>query len=169
MKSCTPAIPHWFPKKWLFGFFILEKQLASQNLFLVKSQLSLTTYLFLVFFSNIGIGIRRGWWWTENSTWTPWFSSPRENNVFSYSREFSGKRSYILHPSLDPYRRRNTLILVGLATLTGSSRLILVGLGNLWFLQVHLLCVGWRNFFSSCQFLVLEGNRFWFYILTYAT
>ncbi len=37
MKSCTPAIPLWFPKKWLFGFFILEKQLASQYMFLVKS------------------------------------------------------------------------------------------------------------------------------------
>ncbi len=33
-----------------------------------------------------------------------------------------------------------------------------------------MLRVGWRNFFSSCavvlcQFLVLAGNRFWFYIL----
>jgi hypothetical protein len=25
----------------------------------------------------------------------------------------------------------------------------------------------WRTFFSSCQFLVLAGNRFWFYILMY--
>jgi hypothetical protein len=49
--------------------------------------------------------------------------------------EFSGKHSFTLHPSLDPYRQihrqRNTLILVGLATLTGSSRLILVGLATL--------------------------------------
>ncbi len=49
--------------------------------------------------------------------------------------EFSGKHSFPLHPSLDPYgqnnRQRNTLILVGLATLTGSSRLILVGLATL--------------------------------------
>ncbi len=32
----------------------------------------------------------------------------------------------------------------------------------------HLLRVGWRNFFPVvllCQFLVLAGNRFWFYIL----
>jgi hypothetical protein len=52
-----------------------------------------------------------------------------KNNVFSYSREFSGKHSFTLHPSLDPYgqkhRQRNTLILVGLATLMGSSRYIL--------------------------------------------
>jgi hypothetical protein len=36
--------------------------------------------------------------------------------------------------------------------------------------QIHLLHVGWRNFFPVvllCQFLVLAGNRFWFYILTY--
>ncbi len=47
-KMRTPAIPRWFSKKWLFGFFIFVKQLASQNNFLVKSELSLTTYLFLV-------------------------------------------------------------------------------------------------------------------------
>jgi hypothetical protein len=37
-------------------------------------------------------------------------------------------------------------------------------------LKLHLLCVGWRNFFPVmllCQFLVLAGNRFWFYILLY--
>jgi hypothetical protein len=37
--------------------------------------------------------------------------------------------------------------------------------------QLHLLCVGWRNFFSSCAvvsvFWFLVGNRFWCYILTY--
>ncbi len=34
----------------------------------------------------------------------------------------------------------------------------------------HSLRVGWRNFFPVvllCQFLVLAGNRFWFYILMY--
>ena len=35
---------------------------------------------------------------------------------------------------------------MGWVTLSGSSRLIRVGLGNLIrFLQVHSLCVGWRN------------------------
>ncbi len=48
-KMQTPAIPFLFPKKWLFSFFILEKQLSSQNIFLIKSKLSITTYLFLVF------------------------------------------------------------------------------------------------------------------------
>ena len=51
-KMQTPTIPLWFPKKWLFGFFILEKQLTSQNIFLVKSELSLTTYLFLLFYKS---------------------------------------------------------------------------------------------------------------------
>jgi hypothetical protein len=32
------------------GFFILEKQLASQNTFLVISELSITAYLLLVFY-----------------------------------------------------------------------------------------------------------------------
>ncbi len=31
--------------------------------------------------------------------------------------------------------------------------------------QIHSLCVGQRNLFSSCQFFVMVGNRFWFYIL----
>ncbi len=42
----NPAIPLWFPIKWLFGFFILKKQLASQNMFLVKFELFITIYLF---------------------------------------------------------------------------------------------------------------------------
>ena len=32
----------------LLGFFILEKQLASQDMFLVRSELFITAYLFLV-------------------------------------------------------------------------------------------------------------------------
>ncbi len=37
-------------------------------------------------------------------------------------------------------------------------------------LCIHSLHMGWRNFFPVvllCQFLVLVGNRIWFYILTY--
>jgi hypothetical protein len=69
----------------------------------------------------------------------------------------------LLYPSLSPYsqtdrltdrltdRQRNKLILCGLATLTGSSRLILVGLGNLRFLQVE-------HFFQLCCCV-----SFWFW------
>ncbi len=58
--------------------------------------------------------------------------------------EFCGKHSFTPYPSLDPYRQTEK--------------------------RIHLLRVGWRNFFSSCglcQFLVLAGKRFWFYILMY--
>jgi hypothetical protein len=36
--------------------------------------------------------------------------------------------------------------------------------------HLHSLRVGWRNFFPVVllsQFLILPGNRFWFYILTF--
>ncbi len=49
------AITLWFPKQCLFGFFILEKQLASQNIFLVRSALSITAYLLLVFYRTTSL------------------------------------------------------------------------------------------------------------------
>jgi hypothetical protein len=36
-KMQTPAITLWFPEQCLLGFFILEKQLASQDMFLIRS------------------------------------------------------------------------------------------------------------------------------------
>ncbi len=145
MKSCTLAIPRWFPKKWLLGFFILEKQLASQNLFLVKSELSLTTYLFLVFFSYIGIGIWRGWWRTENSTWTPWFSFPREKQrVFIFQRIFWWTLFYSTSLSW-PLRTESQT--------EKHIHLLRVGWRNL-----PTLYVGWRNFFSSCAVVSVFGS-----------
>jgi hypothetical protein len=44
----TPGITLSFPEQCLLGFFILEKQIASQDMFLVRSELSITAYLFLV-------------------------------------------------------------------------------------------------------------------------
>ena len=41
-KMQTPAITLWFPEQCLLGFFILEKQLASQDMFLIRSELSIT-------------------------------------------------------------------------------------------------------------------------------
>ena len=77
----------------------------------------------------------------------PDFNSHVKTNVFSYSREFSGKHSFTLHPSLSPYWR------------TESQR-------------NKYTCCAWAGgtFFPVvvlCQFLVLAGNRFWFYILMY--
>jgi hypothetical protein len=60
----------------------------------------------------------------------------------------SVKHSFTLYHYLSPYRR----------TESQAEE------------QIHLLCMGRRNFFPVvvlCQFLVLAGNRFWFYILMY--
>jgi hypothetical protein len=55
VKIRTLGITLWFPKQCLLGFFILEKQLASQNMLLVRSELSITEYLFLVFTRSISL------------------------------------------------------------------------------------------------------------------
>ncbi len=54
-KMQTPAIPLWFPEQCLLGFFILEKQLTSQDMFLVRSKLSITVYLFLVLYRSTSL------------------------------------------------------------------------------------------------------------------
>jgi hypothetical protein len=41
----TPAITLLFPEQCLLGFFILEKQLASQNMFVVRYSLTVTIVL----------------------------------------------------------------------------------------------------------------------------
>ncbi len=52
VKMQTPVITLWFPK---LGLFILEKQLPSQNMFFVRSKLSITAYLFLVFYRSTSL------------------------------------------------------------------------------------------------------------------
>ena len=62
--------------------------------------------------------------------------------------DLSVKYSFTPYPSLSPYSQMESLTEKG----------------------IHSLHVGWRNFFPVvllCQFLVLVGYRFWFYILTY--
>jgi hypothetical protein len=51
----TPAITLLFPEQCLLGFFILEKQLNSQDMFLVRSKLSITAYLFLVLYKSTSL------------------------------------------------------------------------------------------------------------------
>ncbi len=51
----TLAITLWFPEQYLLGFFILEKQLASQNMFLNRSKLSIAVYLFLVLYRSTSL------------------------------------------------------------------------------------------------------------------
>jgi hypothetical protein len=55
VETLTPAITRWFPEQWLLGFFILEKQLASQDMFLIRSELSITVYLFLVLYRSTSL------------------------------------------------------------------------------------------------------------------
>ncbi len=54
-KMRTPAITHWFPEQCLLVFFTLEKQLASQDMFLVRSKLSITAYLFLLLYRSTSL------------------------------------------------------------------------------------------------------------------
>ncbi len=51
----TRAITLWFPDQCLLGFFILETQLASQDMFLIRSKLSITAYLFLVLYRSTSL------------------------------------------------------------------------------------------------------------------
>ncbi len=51
----TPAITLWFPEQCLLGFFILEKQLTSQDMFLIRSELSITVYFFLVLYRSTSL------------------------------------------------------------------------------------------------------------------
>ncbi len=52
VKMQTPAITLQFPEQCLLGFFFIEKQLASQDMFLLSSELSVTVYLFLVLYRS---------------------------------------------------------------------------------------------------------------------
>ncbi len=52
VKMGTQAITLSFPEQCLLGFFILEKQLASQDMSLIRSELSITAYLFLVLYRS---------------------------------------------------------------------------------------------------------------------
>ena len=55
IKMQTPAITLRFPEQCLLGFFILEKQLASQDMFLIRSELSIIAYLFLVLYRSTSL------------------------------------------------------------------------------------------------------------------
>ncbi len=58
LKSCqnTNTANHTLIKeKFLLGFFILQKQLASQSMFLMRSKLSITGYLFLALYGSTSL------------------------------------------------------------------------------------------------------------------
>ncbi len=85
-KMQTPAITLWFPEQCLLGYFILAKQLASQNVFLIRSKFSITAYLFLVFYrstclqslsflNNIKYSFKARWKKNYQSFWLTLFYS----------------------------------------------------------------------------------------------
>jgi hypothetical protein len=178
----TQAITLWFPEQCLLGFFILEKQLASQDMFLIRSKLSITAYLFLYCidlhpyshynFSKIlrPFGASRNWWiiivFLQSNILTITIVSqkywdllqPHSNYHFSKILQtfFTSRNLWIivvfrqctLKEKL-PFILINTLLLhIPLLALTHGqndrqiNKLILVGLGNLRFLQVN---PGWAG------------------------
>ncbi len=165
----------WFPEQCLLSLLILEKQPASPNMFLIRSKLSITTYLFLVLYRSTSLQSLLFLKSIEtflckkklaNNCSIPCNSliikmvsqqyqdllQPYNHNRFSKilrtfcaSRKivnnrsipsidaekkiaYSHKHSFTPYPSLNPYRR----------TEWRTEK------------QIHLLCVGWRNFFFSC-------------------
>ncbi len=55
VKNANSGNHTLIPEQCLLGFFILEKQLASQAMFLVRSKLSITTNLFLVLYRSTSL------------------------------------------------------------------------------------------------------------------
>ncbi len=91
--------------------------------------------------------------------------------MFSYSREFSGKHSFTLHPSLDPYRWRNTYTCFVWAGGTFFPFQLCCCV-SFWFWQeigfgcTYYLCtLEYNKVVVSCLvFLVQAGNSFWCFV-----
>ncbi len=192
----TPAITLWFPKQCVLGFFILEKQLASQNMFFVRSELSITVYLLYCIklhhysiyrFSKISRPFceSRNWWiivvFLQSNNLTITIISQKYRELLQpYSHDCFSKISRTFYAS-----RKSWIIVVFLqCTLKKKLPIFLI---NTLLLHIPFLALtdgqndrqrneytrcAWAGgtFFPvvlSCQFLVLVGNRFWFYILMY--
>ncbi len=60
LKMRTPfykkiLLDYFIVIRYLLGFFILEKQLIYQDMFLIRSELSITAYLFLVLYRSTSL------------------------------------------------------------------------------------------------------------------
>ncbi len=168
------CVSFWFWREIGFGFTYLRMLLNnifwnqyfpnscwSIKVFCASVQVILNNFScwIQIFFSIIGIGIRRGWWQTENSTWIPCFSFPREKQ-----RVFIFQRDRIFLPSVKEYNYFlyytpesktvnflvNTLLLyIPLLTLTDriTDRETLT-----------LALRGLEDFFSSCAVVSVFGS-----------
>jgi hypothetical protein len=82
---------------------------------------------------------------------------PKKKSIFFQEQDISQEREFVAS-QIGNYKK----ILLNVQTYMGGQSYYLPPL--------HSLHEGWRNFFPVvllCQFLVLAGNRFWFYILMY--
>ncbi len=156
-------------------YFILKKQLASQNMFLIKSKLSITTYLFLVFYRSTSLQSRsflkniNNFLCKQklvNNCIIPLRQQPQNHDTFSKNHlrsflqiieNFLCRYKIVNNRSIPsthalkivPIFLINTLLLyIPLLALTHRqnygqrNELVLVGLGNLRFLQVN---PGWAG------------------------
>ncbi len=126
--------------------------------FFVKKMIPYKTYvledqLFLALYGSTAIQSRL---FLKNIKNFVWFPEQYLLGFFLLEKQFSNipDRGFLF--------RHNTLLLYSLSPYSRTERRTES--------QIHLLRVGWRNFFPDvvlCQFLVLAGNRFWYYILMY--
>ncbi len=117
--------------------------------FLVESENFLL--IFLAFYGSTTI---QSWLFLKNIENFVWFPKKYSLGFFILEKQLANipDRGF---PFL-----RNTLLLYSLSPYSQTE----------WLTEkrIHSLRVGWRNFFPIvllCQFFVLAGNRFWFYIL----
>ncbi len=173
----TPAITLWFPEQCLLGFFILEKQLASQNSFSYDSNFLLLRISFLYciklhpynhyHFSKISSPFcgSRNWWiivvfLQSNSLRTTIVSQKYQDFLQPYSHDcflknienFLCKKKIVNNRRIpSTHAERNSPYLSDWNSFTPHLSLSLYSQTELRTeKQIHLLRVGWRNFFSSC-------------------
>ncbi len=124
--------------------------------FFVKKLIPYKTYiqedhLFLALYGSTSI---QSWLFLKNIENFVWFPKQYLLGFFIFEKQLANilDRGFLFF--------RNTLLLYSLSPYWQTERLTEK--------RIHLLCVGWRNLFSSCAVVsvfVLAGNRFWFYIL----
>ena len=141
VKIRTPPITLSF-KKILIGFLYFTETM--------RSKLSDTVYLFLALYGSTTIQSRLFLKNIENFVWFP------KQYLLGF---FILENQLANIPDWGFLFLRNTLLLYSLSPYSQTERQTES--------QIHLLCVGWRNLFSSCavvscQFLVLAGNRQFF-------
>ncbi len=172
---------HFDLRKILIGFLYLQKQLASQGIFLIKSKVSITAYLFLALNGSTALQSRSFLKNIKNFLCKQKLVNNRSISSTHAERKItvcSHKHSFTQYPSLSPYgwtdrmtdREKNTLAARGLEELFFQlccciSILVLVG-NRLWCYLRNLSTI---QLWHCVGLLVLAGNNFWCYILTQCT